>query len=345
MSADDQIFLVDGQCVPFKHHPQTLHGTKTKMAQPRVQLTEYHAKRLDLQIIDESSCDVSKIIFPNGNVNYVLMSRKDSICSSLRSLHICMSRREAMLEEFLSNLERRNYVKDDLGGGRYVASGYGNMGRNVPQSIRPPDQPALRKCLTFNEHHRLGEIVGEIFSHVAECISLHCDDVYEENKTLMRTNPQVTWPPLEYQNPVWNWMSTQFIVRRWGPGLRTHQLPLKDSLVAAHVDHSDHDSYTFHCYKSGGGKDCNGGPVAGTDLAIFEHSQGGTGYRVKTCIKDTVVVVVLRSKRQLHGVIESDNSFVEDELAWSTRIIPFIPQGVYNWMTRHPLDKPYSNIP
>ena len=85
--------------------------------------------------------------------------------------------------------------------------------------------------------------------------------------------------------------------------------------------------------------------MACTDFAAFEKATGGAGYRVKTCIEDTIVVVVLNSKRQLHGCIKSADDFVQDDLAWTTRIIPYIPQGVYNWMMCHPGDTPFMDIP
>ena len=298
-----------------------------------------------LPVIDERSNDVTKVVFPNGRVNYVLLARKTSDCPILRTLHRCMTNYGLDLDDLLSKLEKKRLLKDDLGGGRYVASGYGNMGRNVPPSIRPPDQPALRKCLKFAEHHELAKIIGPLVSRISECIATHCGSVYQENQRLMTTNQKVAWPPLEYQETYWKWMSTQFVVRRWGPGLRKLLWPLSEMMVAAHTDTGDLDCYMFHCYRTGGGKDGKGGPVAGTDIAIFQDSEGGQGFRVKTCIEDTIVIVVLNGKRQLHGSIRNADSFIEDESAWSTRIIPFIPQGVYNWMIRHPTDPPFNSIP
>lgn len=345
LSAGEQIFQIDGKAVPHYHHPLSLHGTRTKKSRPRVQLTEDHAEKLRLPIIDENSSDLTKVVFPNGRVNHVLLARRNSECPALRALHEYMDERGPELDKFLSKLEKKNILRDNLGGGQYVASGFGNMGKNVSPLIHPPNQPALRQCLRFIEHQALAEIVGGAFSHIAECIAKHCGKVYAENQGLMNVNRNLAWPPIEYQKSGWRWMSSQFIVRRWGASVTEAEWPLEKSIVAAHTDPGDIDSTMFHCYRTGGGKDSRGGPVAGTDLAVFENADGGAGFRVKTCIEDTVVVVVLNSHRQLHGCIKSADSFAEDDLAWTTRIIPFVTRGVYNWMIRNPTGLPFMDIP
>jgi hypothetical protein len=261
-----------------------------------------------------------------------------------------MFRHGAKLDEQLLKLDKKR-SKDALGGGRYIVSGFGTMGRNVSPAVHPPAQPALRKSLTFAENDDVAKIVGRIFPHVSECIDKHCGNVYQNNQTLI-INKELAWPPFEYQSKEmtidqrkeWTWMSSQFIVRRWGPGLYS-DWPLDYEIVAAHTDPGDLDCDMFHCYRTGGGKSGRGGTVAGTDLVIFENAEGGPGFRVKTCVEDTVVIVVLNSKRQLHGCVKSSDDFVQDDLAWTTRIIPYLPQGVYNWMIRHPQDAPFIKIP
>ena len=342
LSAKEQTFLIDGQHVPYSYHPLSLHGTNTKKARPRVQLTDEHAARLQLPIVDERSGDVTKIIFPNGRVNYVLMARRNSNCPALRALHKHMDEHRAELDDFLSKLDTKR-LKDEVGGGRYVVSGFGNMGKNVSATIRPPNQPALRKSLKLAEHEKLAKLVGAMFSSISECIAMHCKDVYEQNHELM-INKNLAWPPEKYQKSTWYWMSSQFIVRRWGPAF-ANDWPLENDLVAAHTDAGDLDCNTFSCYMTGGGRAGKGGPVAGTDFVAFEKAVGGAGFRVKTCIEDTVVVVVMNSRQQLHGCIKSSDDFVEDGSAWTTRIIPYIPQGVYNWMKRHPNGTPFVDIP
>lgn len=344
LSAEEQSFHINGLPMPYRHHPLTLHGTPTKKARPRVQLTEEHVQRLQLPIIDERSSDVTEIMFPNGRVNYVLLARRESSCPALQALHRHMDAHGAELDAFLSKLAHKR-LKDDLGGGRYIVSGFGNMGKNVSQKIRPPNQPAMRRSLRLAEHIKLAKMLGGIFSHISECIALHCKDVYANNQSLIE-NQNLIWPPLEFQqNTKWNWMSAQFIVRQWGQGMASPDWPLEKEIVAAHTDRGDLDCMQFNCYSTGGGRRGKGGCVTGTDLAVFESATGGAGYRVKTCIEDTVVIVILNSRRQLHGCIKNTDDFIEDDLAHTTRIIPYIPQGVYNWMMHNPDGIPFVDIP
>ena len=340
LSANEQIFLINGKKHPYKHHPFSLKDKGKKLARPRVQLNEEHARAMAFPMLDERSSDVTKVVFPNGRVNYVLFCRRHSACTKMRKLHECMEQRGMELDVFLSTLESKCLLKDELGGGWYIASGYGNMGRNVSPALRRPDQPALRKCLRHSEHHVLAKIVGTIFSYVAGCISAHCPKIYETNQKLLKKHPKLAWPPLKYQGQGCKWMSTQFAVRRWGPAhTEAERFPERET-VAAHTDRGDLDCFTCHIYRTGGGW-----RVAGTDIAVFEHSEGGPGYRVKTCVEDAVVLLLFQSHSQLHGCIKSADDYIEDSTAWSTRIIPYIPRGVYHWMTRNPNGDPFIDIP
>lgn len=341
LGADEQIFEIDGKPVPYYYHPLSLHATRSKKSRPRVQLTEEHAVGLKLTVVNETSTDHTKVVFPNGRVNHVLLARRYSKCPVMLALHEYMEENGRELDVFLN--QKKKFIKDDLAGGRYIASGFGNMGRNVSPSIRDPVRPALRKCLKKNDHEKLARLVGGAFSHVAACIGTHCGNVFAKNQRIMEINKNLCWPPLSYQDAQWNWISSQFIIRRWGSSLV--DWPHDEMIVSAHTDTGDLDCTMFHLYTSGGGRRGLGGSVPGTDLAVFENSEGGPGYRVKTCIEDTVVILVLDSGSQLHGCIKSQDEFVGDDLAWSTRIVPFIPRGVYSWMTRNPTGVPYMNIP
>lgn len=342
LGAEEQVFEIDGKPALYHYHPLSLHGTQSKKSRPRVQLTEAHAARLKLAVVNETSGDHTKVVFPNGRVNHVLLVRRNSECPAMLALHKYLEKNREELDNFLTQ-KKMCFMKDDLAGGRYIASGFGNMGRNVSPSIRDPDRPALRKCLKKKEHEFLGRLVGGAFSHVAACIETYCGKVFAKNQRIMEINKNLCWPPVSYQDPHWCWMSSQFIIRRWGPSLP--DWPLDETIVSAHTDTGDLDCTMFHLYISGGGRNGLGGHVSGTDLAVFEKSEGGPGYRIKTCIEDTVVIVVLDSGSQLHGCIKSNDDFVGDDHAWSTRIVPFIPRGVYSWMTRNPMGVPYTNIP
>ena len=345
--AKEQVFSIDGVTPPHHYHPLSLHSTRTMKSRPRVQLTEEHARALKMPTIGAQSQDVTKIAFPDGTANYVMLARPNSTCKHLRSLHkhIMSEEKGNILHSFLMRQGKNSLVKDNLGGGRYFASGYGNMGRNVSPTVRPPTQPALRKSFKYAAHHELAKIVGRMYVYISKCIAEHCSDIYRANKEIAAKNPNLAWPPLEYQDVQWSWMSSQFIIRQRHPDSLTEEWPLEKDMVATHTDTGDLDCIMFHCYITGGGDRNKGGHVPGTDIAIFENRNGGAGYRVETCIEDTVVLVVYNSRRQLHGCIKPSNYVYGEGCAWSIRIIPYIPKGVHDWMLRNPNGTPYAKIP
>ena len=347
LGVSEQTFLIDGEEVPHSFHPLSTRSTQSRKAHPRVQLTEDHAAKLRLPVIDEASPGVTKVMFANGRTNYVLLARHTSVFPSLRTLHEHMETAGPRLDSFLSKLPESRLVRDDTAGGRCVASGFGTMGKSVPQSIRPPKQPALRQCLRRHEHAVLAEIVGGIFSRVAECMFQLCDSVHGDNQKLMKGSPSMAWPPLHLQ-PGRSWASSQFVIRRWSSSPDDPKWPVEKETVAAHADLGDLDCTMFHCYTTGGGRCGRGGAVAGSDLAVFETCSGGRGYRVKTCMEDTVVIIVLNSCKQLHGCISSKNpnpNQASRDETWTTRIIPFITTGVHRWVMQNPGAPPFMDIP
>ena len=335
-----QIFEIDGNPVPFEFHPLTLGSSRTKKARRRAQLTGRHASQLCLAVVGENSREVTKIIFPNRRVNYVFQARKNSTCQRLRNLHHCLMQegKAAELESFIHSLKKSRFLTDDVGGGKYVVSGYGNLGRNTKRHL--PVTPSMRQSLQLPEHLEVSSIVGGALSHVSCCIEKYCKDAHRKNEALMQVSPNLQWPSRKQQPGRHKWMCTQFAVRHWGgPGLSS--LPLEKMTVSAHVDRGDLDALMPCIYFVKGGSDDEGGYVLGTDLALFENETGGAGVQVRTCIKDTVVVVLSNSRRQLHGCILDDCHPDEDtSLHRTTRIIPFVPKGVHDWMTNNPTGMP-----
>ena len=82
------------------------------------------------------------------------------------------------------------------------------------------------------------------------------------------------------------------VIRNFGPTLAS-------DMISTHYDPFDIDALMPLFDKSGGGKDGKGGPVAGTDIILFENQTGGAAIRVKTNIPDTVVVILTNSKKQI----------------------------------------------
>ena len=341
---EKQIFEIDGNPVPFRFHPLTLGSSPTKKARRRAQLTGRHASQLCLAAVDEHSREVTKIIFPNGTVNYVFQARKNSTCQRLRNLHHYLTQegKAAELESFIGSLTKSRFLTDDLGGGRYIVSGYGNLGRNTKRHL--PGIPSMRQSLQLSEHLELGSIVGGALSHVSCCIEKHCKHAHRKNEALMQINPKLQWPSRSQQPGRHKWMCTQFIVRHWGgTGLSrsVSPFPLEEMTVSAHVDRGDLDALMPSIYFVKGGSDDEGGYVLGTDLVLFEDESGGAGVQVRTCIRDTVVVVLSNSRRQLHGCILDDCHLDEDTSPHrTTRIIPFTPKGVHDWMIKNPTGVP-----
>ena len=67
-----------------------------------------------------------------------------------------------------------------------------------------------------------------------------------------------------------------------------------------------------------------GGKVDGTDLIIFENDMGGRCIRVRTAIPGTVVIVIMNSKRRLHGGVLPHGGAVKDNGNRSLRWIPYL---------------------
>ena len=155
----------------------------------------------------------------------------------------------------------------------------------------------------------------------------------KDNRLCKNKNESVAFPFDSDQDFAWNYFSNQMIIRNFGPTM------LSDN-IATHYDPFDIDTLMPLVYKSGGGVDGLGGPVAGTDIMLFEKVTGGADVRIKTNIVDTVVVILTNSRKQLHGGVLSKPDFVYDSTAKTTRFIPYITVGVDNWMKRAPDDTP-----
>ena len=274
--------------------------------------------------------------------------KKYSRCPALRDLHNAVYDKGESIDEVISSLaeKKKHLVTDDSAGGTYIKTGYGNLGRNSTKK-RDPCQPSLLENINKADHLCIAEITGPVVSAIARVANKYCPRALDSNRKLKENNTKCMWPPIEYQGETHNWMCTQNVIRTWGGAspFDSERFPLEHSIVAAHADTGDVDEIMPNIYSSGGGKDGRGGPVAGTDAAVFQHKFGGSGFLVTTCICDVVVVTLLHSASQLHGCVLNSVDFEEDKSAWTTRIISYMQNGVYHWMVKNPDVDPFTNIP
>ena len=120
------------------------------------------------------------------------------------------------------------------------------------------------------------------------------------------------------------------------------------SNVCIHTDPNDYDTkmpLMFMPFDEHGGR---GGHVAGTDLLVFETASGGRCVRIKTSVKDTLVVVIFNSSRQLHGNAgEEETSMAEDMDAgnFSFRIIPFLRKPIVDFINKRKQQEKTRKVP
>lgn len=347
-----QQFMIGDHKLAIKFHPFTKKRRQyRKTHRPRVQLTADHCERLGLPIIDGSEAAVNVIRFPNGSKCYAIFARKNSECPLLRNLHSSVYEGKhpngSEVDAIVASQDRNNnWIIDDAAGGRFLRSGYGNLGRNSKDKD-DPCQPALTKNMTKIDHCTIATHIGHVFFASTAVLRAYCPREHKSNQLIKKTNHRIAWPPIDCQDKDLNWMSTQFALRTWGASMGTlGNLTLDEAITALHVDFGDIHHYMPNMYWSGGGKRGRGGSVAGTDIAIFEHEHGGTGVRIKTCIEDTVIIVLTRSSTQLHGnVLEEEDKSKHDKTAWTTRVIPYVQKGVYGWMEKNPTKQAFTAIP
>ena len=283
-------------------------------------------------IIDKHSKALTKIVFPNGTINYVFHAHRDSKCEALSQLHQYLYDEEGMdIQDLLNAVPDSEWEKDKLGGGRYLPIGFGT--RSTFKKCKRKGVPHMRKPFKVKTVQTLSTILGGIMSRVGRCVSKYSSHAMKMNRQFKNKNETVAFPLQSDQDLAWNYFSNQMIIRNFGP------TKLSDN-IATHYDPGDVDTLMPLAYKSGGGIDDRGGPVAGTDIILFEGVTGGAAARVKTNIVDTVVVILTNSRTQLHGGVLSEPDFVYDSTAKSIRFIPFITVGVNNRMNRSPEDAP-----
>lgn len=336
---------VEGRAVKCSIHPTTKRRRSGhKKQRPAGQLDERIASMLSPPIIDECSSEITRIEFPNGTKNYVIKATADSKCPAIRALYEYVSGREGdKADELINSVPKGEIEFDDLGGGLFLPVGFGTMSGPIPKR---------RTSLRHQSVQQLSLFLGGAASIIGRiCMKYFKSDVYNNNQSLLNINSHLAWPPLKSQDVHvvhdcrWQFFATQWAIRKYPEPWNKLDAHSKDEEnLALHSDTWDVSTLNANLYRSGGGSDGKGGAVPGTDLMLFESTSGGKSVRVKTCMRDTVVLLLTNSNLQLHSGVKSADDFVKDPTAWSTRYIPFITKGAYWWAKKNPDGVPINDL-
>ena len=327
---------------------------KTQNRKPRPQATEMVLSNMHQKYVSSRTGEVVKIIFPRDSPEeepvecFVIYASRESQCHAAKALHnVCMGDRgggndweEESLDALIDNLPRTAWEDDHRGGGCYTPFGFGIQGH--PKDIPEPGMPFTLRTMKYKQSHKILEKTAKIFYNVASCIAKHCTENFLANQKIKDLNPQLACPPLKQQNSFCNWFCSQFIFRRLGPGRQRPRKTRDETIVSLHFDSGDYATDQPLIYIPGGGKDGLGGTISDSDIIVCKYRSGGPSVRIVTNVRDTVVVVLLNSSLQLHGVIKGKGR--NDYNAWCTRIIPFVQHLVYKWMKKNPRKSPFDTF-
>ena len=197
----------------FDHNSREMHvnGQVTKYTKKTSpQMTESILSQLsEPPLINEHSNAITKIVFPNGTINYVFHARRDSKCEALSDLHQYLYDDKGQdIQDLLNAVPESEWKKDELGGGRYLPIGFGTLG--TFRSCKHKGVPHMRKPFKTDPVQRLSPILGGIMSRVGRCISKYSPVCMKKNRVYKHKNERAAFPFLEDQDFAWN-----FFPRRW----------------------------------------------------------------------------------------------------------------------------------
>ena len=350
---NSQKMQIGNKLVDFPFHPTTVRTTK---ANPRPLLFEELVSEVNPPVVDPSCGNVVRISFPkeegenDDSELYVFYAHKNSKCGALLSLYnSALGNNHQKLDNLLDEIPNCAHYDDHTAGMWYYAAGFGMLGN-------PTGQPATLMTHQYTATKDIIQIVSNILQSTASTILKYCPHIYHANQLLKdSTNTKLSCPPLTMQDEHCHWFSTQFIIRQIGLGINNKPRWMNkrdpidklqdENIISLHRDCGDYCTYQPLIYIPYGGDEGVGGDINKSDLVVCQNKVGGYSVRIKTNIPDTVVVVLMNSHKQLHGLVHDPVS-PSDTSAWSTRIIPFITQSAYNWMEKNqsamPLDR-FSN--
>lgn len=347
----DKKMQVGNKMIGFDFHPTT---NRTSKGKPRPLLFEDLVNEINPVVIDPSLGDVVRVPFPSEQGEeesecVVFYAHDNSQCDALANLNdAAFIRNHGRLDKLLDAIPPSLVYPDHLAGMWYYAYGFGMQG----EPTGTPSTLLTHECTKTT--NGIMRIVSELLQSTASCILKYCPNMYHANQLLKdSTNTNLACPPLQMQDKYCHWFANQFAIRQVGYGLNDKPIwankeasidELQDeNIIALHTDAGDYCTYQPLIYVPYGGNDGVGGNVNKSDLLVCQNKVGGYSVRIKTNIPNTVVVVLMNSNNQLHGLVHDRNS-PSDLCAWSTRIIPFITNRAHQWMTKHPTEMPFDRF-
>ena len=330
------VLKIDGENFDAVFHESTKKGRKGH-CRPRPVLSSSIAKKVGAQSIDNRFGDIVRIQFPSGRQNTVFFARRDSECEYLRGLHEYITNNRQSFEELYQQVPPHLWEKDSLAGGEYLP-----MGLSLRSGTQGSNRscPFLRQESAYNVCKAIAHLYGDMYGRLSIFMKKYCDVEYSVNQKLYKGGHDCIFPsPAAQTNCNANtndlFIGLSQIVLRVMDNRNTNKQ--NHSRTALHVDSGDVDSDQFLTFLPMGGQGNCGGYVLGTDLMIFEHEKGGASYRLTTTIRDTVVILMMNSARQLHGNVEVDYNNITAELdrsLWSARLIGYGRSNVQQFIDK-----------
>lgn len=301
---------------------------------PRAILTPDLITKINPPIVDASVGEVVPITFKNGRTNTAFFATSQSKCPLLKQLYECFQAYRKELELMCKQIPAHLWITDTLAGGKYLP-----MGVSVRSGTQGSSKklPFLRKECSNRLLMDISKIYAKLLGIEASIIQKYCPTAYNENKEKYQNGEDCIFPSPQDQHKgqlgsqLFHYCQNQVALR-----IINNELDKADEQlhrVALHTDTGDVNTDQPLTFLSFGGKDDRGGEVSGSDLVIFEHSNGGQCYRLKTSIESAVVFVLFNSAEQLHGNIV-DNGQTQDPSCWSVRFIGYGRINVLNFMMR-----------
>jgi hypothetical protein len=315
-------------------HPITTKSKDRESSRPRANLTGEIMKKIKPPIVDNSKGDVVHIKFKSGRENTAFFASSTSKCHLLKKLYKSFEESKKDLEVLLQEIPVDVWKLDTLGGSKYFSLGASL--RSGTQGSRK-DLPFLRKECQYKLLMDISKIYAKLLGIEAAIIDKYCPKIYKRNHETYRDGEDCIFPSPQDQHASQTTSELfHFCLHQVALRILKNESNKKDEQMyrlALHTDDGDVSTDQPLTFLSFGGKDGLGGNVAGSDLVVFDHCNGGQCYRLKTSIKSTVVLVLFNSSEQLHGNYVDMHQKLNTS-CWNVRFIPYGRVNVLNFISR-----------